>query len=221
MWFTLFTNQRLRYRKIEEDIKIIFPDIKVARMDLDTSRTRRSHENIIGSFERGEVDVLIGTQMISKGLDFDNVSVVGILNADSMLNYPDFRAFERSFQMMAQVGGRAGRKHKQGTVILQTSNPDNPVILNVINNNYKNQYQSELAERELFKYPPFYRLIHLTIKHKNPNTVHQASDYFGQYLRGLFNERVVVPRHLPSARYRTGISVKSCSRSKEVYLSIK
>ncbi|WP_027472577.1 replication restart helicase PriA [Saccharicrinis fermentans] len=180
--------------KIEEDIKIIFPDIKVARMDLDTSRTRRSHENIIGSFERGEVDVLIGTQMISKGLDFDNVSVVGILNADSMLNYPDFRAFERSFQMMAQVGGRAGRKHKQGTVILQTSNPDNPVILNVINNNYKNQYQSELAERELFKYPPFYRLIHLTIKHKNPNTVHQASDYFGQYLRGLFNERVVGPQ---------------------------
>lgn len=180
--------------KIEEDIKIIFPDITVARMDLDTSRTRKSHETIIGNFERGEVDILIGTQMISKGLDFDNVSIVGILNADSMLNYPDFRAFERSFQMMSQVGGRAGRKHKQGTVILQTSNPDNPVILDVINNNFKNHFQSELAERELFKYPPFYRLIHLTIKHKNPNTVTQASDYFGQYLRGLFNERVVGPQ---------------------------
>ncbi|WP_430932036.1 replication restart helicase PriA [Saccharicrinis sp. 156] len=180
--------------KIEEDIKIIFPEIKVARMDLDTSRTRKSHETIIGNFERGEVDILIGTQMISKGLDFDNVSVVGILNADSMLNYPDFRAFERSFQMMAQVGGRAGRKYKQGTVILQTSNPDNPVILNVINNNFKNHFQSELAERELFKYPPFYRLIHLTVKHKNQNTVNQASDYLGQYLRGLFKERVVGPQ---------------------------
>ncbi|WP_066629784.1 replication restart helicase PriA [Labilibacter marinus] len=180
--------------KIEEDIKLMFPDIKVARMDLDTSRTRKSHETIIGNFERGEVDILIGTQMISKGLDFDNVSVVGILNADSMLNYPDFRAFERSFQMMAQVGGRAGRKYKQGTVVLQTSNPDNPVIRDVINNNYKNHFNNELLEREAFKYPPFYRLIHLTIKHRNPNTVQSASDYFGQYLRGIFNERVVGPQ---------------------------
>ena len=180
--------------KIEEEIKIIFPDSKVARMDLDTSRTRKSHETIIGNFERGEIDILIGTQMISKGLDFDNVSIVGILNADSMLNYPDFRAFERSFQMMAQVGGRAGRKHKQGTVVLQTSNPENPVILDVINNNFKNHFNNELAEREAFKYPPFYRLIHLTIKHKNQKTVDQASDYFGQYLRGLFNERVVGPQ---------------------------
>lgn len=186
--------------KIEEDIRIIFPDAKVVRMDLDTSRTRKSHENIISSFERGEVDILIGTQMISKGLDFDNVSVVGILNADSMLNYPDFRAFERSFQMMAQVGGRAGRKHKQGTVVIQTSNPDNPVILDVVNNNFKNLYQSQLDEREAFKYPPFYRLIYLTVKHKNPKTANQAADYFGAYLRGLFNERVVGPQAPPISK---------------------
>ncbi len=180
--------------KIEEEIKIIFPDVSVARMDLDTSRTRKSHETLIGRFERGDVDILIGTQMISKGLDFDNVSVVGILNADSMLNYPDFRAFERSFQMMAQVGGRAGRKFKQGKVILQTSNPDNPVIRDVINHNFLNHFKAELAEREAFKYPPFYRLIYLTIRHKNPNTVEQASDYLGQYLRNVFNERVVGPQ---------------------------
>ncbi len=186
--------------KIEEDIKIMFPKARVARMDLDTSRTRKSHETLIGRFERGEVNILIGTQMISKGLDFDNVSVVGILNADSMLNYPDFRAFERSYQMMAQVGGRAGRKNKQGTVVLQTSNPDNPVILDVINNNYKNHYQSELAEREAFKYPPFHRLINLTVKHKSQNTVNQASEYFGEYLRGLFNERVVGPQAPPISK---------------------
>ncbi|SMO84826.1 replication restart DNA helicase PriA [Saccharicrinis carchari] len=186
--------------KIEEDIRIIFPEAKVVRMDLDTSRTRKSHENIIRSFERSEVDILIGTQMISKGLDFDKVSVVGILNADSMLNYPDFRAFERSFQMMAQVGGRAGRKNKQGTVIIQTANPDNPVILDVVNNNFKNHYQNELAERETYKYPPFYRLIYLTIKHKNANIANQAADYFGQYLRGIFNERVVGPQAPPISK---------------------
>ncbi|TLX77681.1 primosomal protein N' [Labilibacter sediminis] len=186
--------------KIEEDIKLMFPDVKVARMDLDTSRTRKSHEAIIGNFERGEVDILIGTQMISKGLDFDNVSVVGILNADSMLNYPDFRAFERSFQLMAQVSGRAGRKYKQGTVILQTSNPNNPVILDVINNNFLAHYRGQMEEREAFKYPPFYRLIHLTVKHKNQNTVNQASDYFGQYLRGTFNERVVGPQAPPISK---------------------
>ncbi len=180
--------------KIEEDIKILFPEAKVARMDLDTSRTRKSHETLIAKFEHGEVDILIGTQMISKGLDFDKVSVVGILNADSMLNYPDFRAYERSFQLMAQVSGRSGRKLKQGKVILQTSNPNNPVVLDVINNNFLNHYKAQLEERNAFKYPPFYRLIHLTIKHKNPKIVNQASDYLGEYLRGIFSHRVVGPQ---------------------------
>lgn len=186
--------------KIEEDIKFIFPDARIARMDLDTSRTRRSHETIIGKFERGEVDLLIGTQMISKGLDFDKVSVVGILNADSMLNYPDFRAYERSFQLMAQVSGRAGRKGKQGTVILQTSNPDNPVVLDVINNNFKQHFHTQMEERLAYKYPPYYRLIHLTVKHKNQNSVNQASDYLGEYLRGIFNERVVGPQAPPISK---------------------
>jgi primosomal protein N' (replication factor Y) len=186
--------------KIEEDIKFIFPDARIARMDLDTSRTRKSHETIIGKFERGEVDLLIGTQMISKGLDFDKVSVVGILNADSMLNYPDFRAYERSFQLMAQVSGRAGRKSKQGTVILQTSNPDNPVVLDVINNNFKQHFHTQMEERLAFKYPPYYRLIHLTVKHKNQNSVNQASDYLGEYLRGIFNERVVGPQAPPISK---------------------
>ncbi|MCW3806466.1 replication restart helicase PriA [Plebeiibacterium marinum] len=180
--------------KIEEDIKIIFPDAKVARMDLDTARTRKSHETLIGNFERGEVDILIGTQMISKGLDFDHVSTVGILNADSMLNYPDFRAFERSFQLMAQVSGRAGRKNKQGKVIIQTSNPDNPVVVDVINNNFLNHFNSQMEERQAFKYPPYYRLIHLTVKHRNANTANQASDYLGEYLRSIFSHRVVGPQ---------------------------
>ncbi len=186
--------------KIEEDIKIIFPNAKVSRMDLDTSRSRKSHETLIGNFERKEVDILIGTQMISKGLDFDNVSVVGILNADSMLNYPDFRAYERSFQLMAQVSGRAGRKKKQGTVILQTSNPDNPVIIDVINNNFINHYNSQIEERKDFKYPPYYRLIHLTVKHKNSKTVDQAADYLGEYLRGFLAQRVVGPQAPPISK---------------------
>ncbi len=180
--------------KIEEDIKLIFPEVKVARMDLDTSRTRKSHETIIGNFERGEIDILIGTQMISKGLDFDHVSVVGILNADSMLNYPDFRAFERSFQLMSQVSGRAGRKKKQGTVILQTSNPDNPVIIDVINNNFNQHFHAQMEERKEYKYPPYYRLIYLTVKHRNQNTANQASDYLGAYLRSIFSHRVVGPQ---------------------------
>ncbi len=186
--------------KIEEDIRLIIPEAKVARMDLDTSRTRKSHETLIRRFENREVDILIGTQMISKGLDFDNVSVVGILNADSMLNYPDFRAFERSFQLMSQVSGRAGRKNKQGIVILQTSNPDNPVIIDVINYNFLNHFKAQLEEREAFKYPPFYRLINLTIKHKNPKSVDQAADYLGEYLRGLLSHRVVGPQAPPISK---------------------
>ncbi len=180
--------------KIEEDIKLMLPEAKVVRMDLDTARTRKAHEKIINSFQDGDIDILIGTQMISKGLDFDKVSIVGILNADSMLNYPDFRAFERSYQLMSQVSGRAGRKNKRGLVVLQTANPDNPVIRDVINNNYKNHYQNELAEREEYKYPPFYRLISFTIRHKNQNICSQAADYFTNYLQSVFNDRIIGPQ---------------------------
>ncbi|WP_068474772.1 replication restart helicase PriA [Saccharicrinis aurantiacus] len=186
--------------KIEEDVKLMLPEASVLRMDLDTARTRKAHEKIINSFQSGEVDILIGTQMISKGLDFDNVSIVGILNADSMLNYPDFRAFERSFQLMSQVSGRAGRKNKQGKVILQTTNPDNPVILDVINNNFKNHYNEQLAERELFKYPPFYRLVYFTVRHKNNRLAEQVADYFTNYLRSIFDSRVIGPQEPPISK---------------------
>lgn len=129
-------NRGFGTEKIEDDIKQIFPEAKVARMDLDTTRTRTAYERIINDFEEGKTDILIGTQMISKGLDFDRVSVVGILNADSMMNYPDFRSYERAFQLMAQVAGRAGRKNKQGLVVLQTKSPENPLIHQIMANDY-------------------------------------------------------------------------------------
>jgi primosomal protein N' (replication factor Y) len=145
--------------KIEDDIKLLFPDVAVARMDLDTTRTRTAYEKIIADFTEGRTRILIGTQMVSKGLDFDRVSVVGILNADTMLNYPDFRSYERAFQLMAQVAGRAGRKHKRGKVILQTKSMDHEVIAQVIDNRYEEMAQGQLAERQMFQYPPFLGLF--------------------------------------------------------------
>ncbi|PZX11815.1 replication restart DNA helicase PriA [Breznakibacter xylanolyticus] len=186
--------------KIEEEIKLIFPDARVARMDLDTARTRKAHEQLIHDFEQHAIDILIGTQMISKGLDFDAVSLVGILDADAMLNYPDFRAFERAFQLMAQVSGRAGRKNRQGTVILQTTNPDHPVIQQVITNNFAHHYAIQIAERETFKYPPFYRLINITLKHKDQNKTHRAADNLALALRHLFGDRVLGPQDPVIAR---------------------
>lgn len=159
-------NRGFGTEKIEDDIKLIFPDARVARMDLDTTRTRTAYERIIADFEDGKTDILIGTQMVSKGLDFDRVSVVGILNADSMMNYPDFRSYERAFQLMAQVAGRAGRKNKQGLVVLQTKSPDLPLIAQVVSNDYGGLFQSQIEERNLFKYPPFYRLIYVYLKHR-------------------------------------------------------
>ena len=150
--------------KIEDQIAEIFPEAKIARMDLDTTRTRNAYERLIADFSEGRTNLLIGTQMVSKGLDFDKVSVVGILNADSMLNYPDFRAYEHAFMMMAQVSGRAGRKGKRGLVILQTKNPTLPVIGQVVNNDYEGLYQGVLEERRTFHYPPFFHLINVYAK---------------------------------------------------------
>ena len=160
--------------KIEDDIRTVFPEARVARMDLDTTRTRTAYERIIADFEEGKTDILIGTQMVSKGLDFDRVSVVGILNADSMLNYPDFRSYERAFQLMAQVAGRAGRRNKQGLVVLQTKSPDLPLIHQVMSNDYFRMYSEQLEERELFKYPPFYRLVYVYLKHRKEDVLDQA-----------------------------------------------
>ena len=151
----------LLFEKIEDDVKLLFPEATVARMDLDTTRTRAAYERIIADFEQGKTDILIGTQMVSKGLDFDHVSVVGILNADTMLNYPDFRAYERAFQLMAQVAGRAGRKNKRGRVVLQTKSIEHPIIPQVIANDYEGMVDGQLAERQIFHYPPYYRLIYV------------------------------------------------------------
>ena len=179
--------------KIEDAIRDIFPEARVARMDLDTTKTRNAYERIITDFAMGRTNILIGTQMISKGLDFANVSVVGILNADSMLNFPDFRAYEQAFMMMAQVGGRAGRKGKRGLVILQTKSPELPIVQQVVSNDYKAMYEGVTAERKEFHYPPYYRLVYVYLKHRDDTTVASAAATLAFKLRIWFGERVLGP----------------------------
>lgn len=189
--------------KIEDQIAEIFPEAKIARMDLDTTRTRNAYERLIADFSEGRTNLLIGTQMVSKGLDFDKVSVVGILNADSMLNYPDFRAYEHAFMMMAQVSGRAGRKGKRGLVILQTKNPTLPVIGQVVHNDYAGLYQGILEERRTFHYPPFFHLINVYVKHKYDKVCEQASHELCKTLRSWFGVRVLGPDKPAVARVKT------------------
>jgi primosomal protein N' (replication factor Y) (superfamily II helicase) len=179
--------------KIEDELAILFPDKTIQRLDLDSTRSKYAYENILNDFGDGKIDMLIGTQMVTKGLDFDNVSLVGILDADQLLNRVDFRAFERSFQLMSQVAGRAGRKHKRGKVILQTGDPEHWVIRKVIEHDYKGFYASELIERKNFFYPPFYKVINITLKHKDRNTLDLAAENFGASLREIFKERVMGP----------------------------
>ena len=179
--------------KIEAEVHDIFPEARIARMDLDTTRSRQAYERIIGDFSSGRTNLLIGTQMISKGLDFDKVSVVGILNADSMLNCPDFRAYEHAFMMMSQVGGRAGRRGKRGLVILQTKSPELPLIQQVVHNDYAAFYRLLIAERQQFKYPPFYRLIYVFLKHRDDRTVETASIEMVSRLRQWFGARALGP----------------------------
>ncbi len=190
-------------RRIEDQLTDIFPEARIARMDLDTTRTRNAYERLIDDFSSGKTNLLIGTQMISKGLDFDKVSVVGILNADSMLNYPDFRAYEHAFMMMAQVSGRAGRKGKRGKVILQTKSPTLPVISQVVHNDYTGFYQDLLEERRAFHYPPFYHLVYVFLKHKHEQVCHQASMELGQTLRSWFGDRVLGPDKPAVAKVKT------------------
>ena len=179
--------------KIEDEISIMFPAAKVDRLDLDNARRRDSYHHIISNFETGQIDILVGTQMISKGLDFNNVKVVGILNADTMLNYPDFRSYERSYQLMAQVGGRAGRKKGRGKVIIQTSDPENPVIKSVISNDYKSVYHDQLNERKKFGYPPFCRLINITLKHREIPILNNASEDLANMLKSLQEIEIIGP----------------------------
>ena len=179
--------------KIEDEIPVFFPGTRIKRMDLDSTRTRKSYERIIHDFEAGKIDILIGTQMITKGLDFNNVRVVGIINADSMLNYPDFRSYERSYQLMAQVSGRAGRKNERGLVIIQTSDPDNTIIQNVRKNDYQSMFDDQQAERRKFKYPPFYRLVEFTLKHKKQHVLNEASAILASALKKKFGDRILGP----------------------------
>lgn len=186
--------------RIEEEVLRHFPAARVARLDLDTTRTKNAYDKILTDFQEGRTNVLIGTQMISKGLDFDNVDVVGIMNADTMLNFPDFRSYERSFQLMAQVAGRAGRRGRQGMVVLQTRNIDVPVIHQVTTNDYQGLYADQVAERELFHYPPYCRLIYIYVKGRNEVNVARASDILGQRLRYYFGERILGPEAPAVAR---------------------
>ena len=179
--------------KIEDEIKIVFPRARVARMDQDTTRKKDSFNKIIRSFEERRTDILIGTQMISKGLDFENLTVVGILNAESILNYPDFRAHERGFQLMSQVSGRAGRRQKHGRVIIQTSDPDNRIVRFVLDHDYIGMFNYQSEERKLFNYPPFCRLINIIIKHKDRVKLNDFSTLLGEDLKTVFGDRVLGP----------------------------
>lgn len=189
--------------RVEEDIAQYFPDYQIARMDLDTTRTRKAYEQLIEDFERHKTQILVGTQMITKGLDFDNVSVVGILSADTMMNFPDFRAHERAFQLMSQVAGRAGRKKRQGIVVLQTAQPEHPLIRQVIDHDYVGMYQTQLAERRQFSYPPFFRLIYIYLKHRDEAILNAVASAYAARLRQTFAHRVLGPDQPPVARIQS------------------
>ena len=189
--------------KIETEVATLFPHARVARMDLDTTRTRNAYERIINDFAQGNTNILIGTQMVSKGLDFANVAVVGILNADAMLNIPDFRSYETAFMMMAQVSGRAGRKGDRGHVILQTMNPQLPVVQQVVRNDFQSLYHDVLQERQAFHYPPFTHLIYIYLKHAKEPVVDTAAIEMGSRLRQVFQQRVLGPDKPGVARVKT------------------
>jgi primosomal protein N' (replication factor Y) (superfamily II helicase) len=179
--------------KIEEALEELFPGTAIARMDLDTTRSKSGYQNIISDFENHKTDILVGTQMVTKGLDFDRVSVVGILNADNLISYPDFRSFERAFQIMAQVSGRSGRKQIPGKVIIQSYHPEHPAFKFVVSNDYKAMYESQILERKKFNYPPFCRLIKITLKNKEEDMVNQAGIVLVQMLRDAFPGRILGP----------------------------
>jgi primosomal protein N' (replication factor Y) len=194
---TSMTMKGFGTEKIEDEIALVFEGIRVGRLDTDTARSQKGYEKVIREFARGQLDVLIGTQMISKGLDFENVSLVGILDADSMLNFPDFRAFERSFQLISQVSGRAGRRKKRGRVIIQTMDPEHPVIQYILNDDYDSLYREQMEERQHFGYPPFNRMIRISFRHRIPSILDGATDLVGKRLKEIFSNRVFGPQYPP------------------------
>lgn len=193
--------------KIEDDLALIFPKASVKRLDYDTTRSKHAYETILTDFDNREIDILIGTQMVTKGLDFDNVSLVGILDADMLLNQSDFRAFERSYQLMSQVAGRAGRKSKRGKVIIQTGDPENWVIQKVINHDYTGFFDAEIIERKNYFYPPFYKIIQISLKHKDPAVLDGCSMHLANQLREVFKERVLGPEY-PGIRRIQNLYIK-------------
>lgn len=216
--------------RIEEEVVNLFPMAKVQRMDLDTTRSKNGYETIIREFEDKKIDILIGTQMISKGLDFEHVNIVGILNVDNILNFPDFRAYEKAFQLIIQVSGRAGRSGRQGNVILQTSDPENPIIKQAIENNFQQMFQEQMEERRLFKYPPYYKLIYISLKHPREEIVEEASKRMAVLLVKSFGNRILGPENPPISRIqryfikRIILKIEnnaSQSKAKEIVTTIK
>ena len=181
--------------KIEDELGVFFPDKIIKRLDLDTTRSKNAYATILNEFGGGGIDILIGTQMVSKGLDFENVNLVGILDADMLLNRSDFRAFERSFQLMTQVAGRAGRRKKRGKVIVQTGDPDHWVIQKVMEHDFIGFYKSEIMERKNYFYPPYYKIIELTLKHRDENKLNLAAIELANSMKSLFKERVLGPEY--------------------------
>lgn len=188
--------------KVSEELSILLPEVKIDRMDLDTTRAKHAFNRIITDFENRKTDILVGTQMVTKGLDFDNVEVVGVLSADSMLSFPDFRAHERSFQLMQQVSGRSGRKDKQGKVIIQAWRPDHEILKDVVNHDYLKMFTRLLEERHKFFYPPFYRLIIVRMKHRKPDVLNHAAEVFTRDLRGKYGKLIYGPEYPLVGRVR-------------------
>ncbi|PHR85932.1 MAG: primosomal protein N', partial [Leeuwenhoekiella sp.] len=216
--------------QVEAELKELFPDLNIGRMDSDTTRGKFGFEKIITAFEQGEIDILVGTQMLTKGLDFRNVTLVGILNADNMLNIPDFRAHERSFQLIQQVSGRAGRTQKRGKVLIQSYNPHHQILQQVSVNDYEGMYHEQLEERHIYKYPPFCRLIKITLKHRDFQKIEEASAWMGQALKNVFNDQILGPEPPPISRirneYHRNILVKiprkqSLEKTKKAILKVR
>jgi len=223
-------NKGFGTEQIQEEVSALFPEIKIARMDLDTTRGKYSYEKIIGAFENKEINVLVGTQMLTKGLDFRNVKLVGIMNADNLLNFPDFRAHERSYQLMQQVAGRAGRTKERGKVLIQTYNPYHKILQQVSVNDYEGMFNEQMDERYNYKYPPIYRLIKITLRHRDYNKVNDGAEWMAKSLRQLFKQHVLGPEFPPISRirnqYHKNILIKipeqqSLGKTKEAILKIK
>lgn len=188
--------------KVEEELAILFPDVVIGRMDLDTTRTKNAYQRIIGDFESRRIDILVGTQMVTKGLDFDNVSLVGVLYADGMMSYPDFRALERSYQLMAQVSGRAGRKHKRGLEMIQSNNPKHPLLQWVVDDNYAAMFEQQLSDRYKYRFPPYFRLIEISLMHRDAEFLNKAASALAGMLKPTFGALLLGPEYPLVSRIR-------------------